>query len=141
MRGSPLLHVLLLLIGLVMTGAMVAHVTREREVLLPRQVTTSAETKDVAYDLVITSTVPATLEVTYAGKVLAGSEAPTADFSGKIQLPTEGSDLVVSAKWEPANVRGAVRVQVLADGDVLADKTFWGEGSVEDVCTVERSRP
>jgi hypothetical protein len=141
MRGSPLLHLLLLLIGLALTGAAVWHVTGNREKAPETTVHQAVASKETLHDLTLSSTVPVTVEVSYVGKVIARTEGPTTDFATQVALPTEGGDLVISAKWEPSDVRAAVRVQVSADGNSLADKTFWGEGSVEDVCTVERSTP
>ena len=141
MRGSPLFHLLLLLIGLALTGAAVWHVTGNREKAPEPTVQTAAPSQDAPHDLTISSTAPMTVAVSYVGKVIARSEAPTTDFTAQVTLPSDGGDLVVSAQWEPADVRAALRVQVSADGDSLADKTFWGEGSIEDVCTVERSAP
>lgn len=141
MRGSPLLHLLLLLIGLALTGAAVWHVTGNREKAPQPTVQQAAPRNETPHDLTISSTVPMTVEISYVGKVLARTEEPTADFTAQVAMPADGGDLVVSAKWEPSDVRAAIRVQVSADGDSLADKTFWGEGSVEDVCPVERSAP
>lgn len=141
MRGSPLLHLILLLIGLALTGVAVWHVAKDRAGNpVPEPAAVSASPSDT-YQIVITTSIPASLEITYAGTTVGKQAATVTDFTTDLALPAEGGDLVVSAQWEPSDLRGAVRVEVSSGGDTLVDKTFWGEGSVHDVCTVERGKP
>lgn len=88
----------------------------------------------VVFNVELTSSAPARLSVMAAGHPLQVSDGPLERFEGAFEMPrSQPEDLVVSANFEGEVGSEALRVTVRENGRLVADKTFWGVGEIQDV--------
>jgi hypothetical protein len=135
MRGSPLLRLSLVVIGLLAVLWPLHSLTTHRaEKSAPPQI---ASTPESNVHLVLTSTpFPLTFEVSHLGKTIWKGEATESSVARDVtmQFPPEGIDLLVDAKWQ-GDKQGAVKIDVTVDNGDTMTRTLWGTGSVSGVLT------
>lgn len=134
MRGSPLLHALFLAGALALAGIPVWSLTRPHEHTAEPQVESKPTTLR-SVDLSVTSTAPAQITLTGAGKPVWQSAAPGTQFEQTLELPATGSELVATVTW-PDGQTHAARFQFSHDGETLTDATLWGGTETTDVIVV-----
>jgi hypothetical protein len=136
MRGSPLIRVLLVVIGLLLVLLPLRSLTSHR----PEKPSTAAPpvgpmTSNV--HLVLTSTTfPFTFEISHLGKTIWKGDALEGSVARDVQMsfPPEGVDLLIDAKWQDQK-QTAVRLDVTPEGSDTITKTLWGNTQVSDVLT------
>ena len=136
MRGSPLLRVLLVVIGLLAVLWPLRRLTTHRAEASAAAAPTAAAAESNVH-LVLTSTsFPFTFEVSHLGKTIWKGEATESSVASDVKMafPSEGVDLLVNAKWQGAK-QAAVRLDVTPDDGNTMTKTLWGDGSVNSVLT------
>jgi hypothetical protein len=142
MRGNPWIRIILVAFGVVLMGLPVWRLTHA---VAPPEPTVRQEAS-AAKTLTVTVTfahAPESFDLTNLGKSILSGAGPTAEFTSpwQISLPKEGTDLLLKVKW-PANApRTAVEIRVESSGDVLADQTFWGTGTLTELLTVLPVKP
>ncbi len=134
MRGSPFLRFLAIGAFLALAGLPIWSLTHREEPEMPVPTVEPAGNHEV--ELTVTSTREAMITLSYAGKSVLQSRAPSSLLAGRAALPVEGADVIIKASWQDTSTPNAVRVTATCDGAPLADATFWGDGSVEDVVVV-----
>ncbi len=141
MNGSPITRVGLILLFLGALAWPVWSLTREQPAPVQPVATTLPEEKTVEIDLALTSSIPATVEISYAGEATHISESAVI-VTKKSRVPAgEKIDLLVKGSWPASSTPQALRVVVSWDGEDLADKTFWGLEGVEDVINFTAPQP
>ncbi len=80
---------------------------------------------------------PVSFNLTSDGTSILSGNGPDLEYhtNWPENLPNEGVDLLLKASWSPGVSKTAVRVKVESD-HVLADKTFWSDGSLTELVTV-----
>lgn len=134
MRGSPILRVVLLVAGLALAGVPVWLTTRPGGV---GEAVVHAGEPRVAHRVVATASREARLALSAAGcgEVAGSGVEVEAEWLMDSALP---EDVVLEAEFVEGGAPGAVRVVVERGGLVVADRTFWGDGGIEDVVTPAR---
>ena len=137
MRGSPLLLTAFLALGLLLAGIPVWSLTRPHPHTTPAPASTTVPPAHVRpFELKVTTTTAATIELRHAGQVVWSSSAPAESFDATLSAASGLTDFVASIRWLDGSKANAARFQFSRDGDTLADLTLWGELSTEDVLTV-----
>ena len=148
MRGFPLLQVLTMAVLFALAGLPVWRLTRP-----PAAQATPASTSDAAampapgrqaftVELHFTPA-PADFQLTSLGQPLLAGHGPAEDFSAPwtAQIPAEGADLALQARWHAAADGGhvAVRLTVRFPDGRQTDQTLWGEAAspMVEVVTVK----
>ncbi|HEY5778756.1 MAG TPA: hypothetical protein VIT00_08460 [Terrimicrobiaceae bacterium] len=76
------------------------------------------------------------ISASYLGRELIPEDHEGGTYNGKIHLPgSSAADLVVTAKWAGTQTV-ALRVRAANDDGSLAEASFWGADSVQDVFTI-----
>lgn len=136
MRGFPLLRLLLAGAALALLGVPVWMLTREK----PPAAAPSPRTvpdRTVPFQVVLTASSPAVLRALAANQPAASSAQPVPRFETAFEMnAAQPEDLAVFADFTDKSAPHAVRVEVRAEGKILADRTFWGHGLVEDVVEI-----
>lgn len=136
MRGFPLLQISAVVVALLLLGVPVWMLTGDRLQAAPEDPGVAEERKVemVVFSVELTSSSPARLSVMAAGHPIQVSDGPLERFEGAFEMPrSQPEDLVVSAKFEEEGGSEALRVKVRESGRLVADKTFWGTGEIQDV--------
>lgn len=145
MRGVPWIRFLGMLVALAVAGIPVWLLTRPDEE--PAAPTGAAAAQAVitqrTVNLEIQTAPPAqSIQVSYLGHpVLSkGANKPGA-LTGPVLLPSgESGDLVIEAHWAEGET-GALRARASNDDGELAENSFWGDSSLEDVFTIPVTAP
>jgi hypothetical protein len=91
----------------------------------------------VPYTVRLKASAPARLSAMVAGKPSADSGGAVREFETVFEMPeAEPEDVAVFADFGEGSGECAVRIEVERAGRVLADRTFWGSGVVEDVVVI-----
>ena len=102
----------------------------------PRAEAAGAE-KNAIFVAALTASAPATLRVMAANQPTASSEAGVKFFEARFVMDADRpEDLAVFANFKDKSSAHAVRVEVRAEGKVIADTTLWGTGLIEDVVEI-----
>lgn len=122
-------------IGIGLLGLPVWSVTRNRDA--PPVVTQPmAAGEPLEIDLLIESSFPCTVVVMNAAVEIVSLTLESSAENVRVQIPVEGTDLVVRADAGMADQRFAVRMQAMHDGSRLADSSFWGSGQLAGVMPI-----
>lgn len=135
MRGFPLLRIAVVAAALLLLGVPVWMLTGDRVQAAPEDPSVDEGMNEmVVFNVELTSSAPARLSVMAAGHPLQVSDGPLERFEGAFEMPrSQPEDLVVSANFEGEVGSEALRVTVRENGRLVADKTFWGVGEIQDV--------
>ena len=135
MRGFPLLRIAVVATALLLLGVPVWMLTGDRvQVAQDEAGVDEGMNEMVVFSVELTSSAPARLSVMAAGHPVQVSDGPLERFEGAFEMPrSQPEDLVVSANFEGEVGSEALRVNVRESGRLVADKTFWGVGEIQDV--------
>lgn len=138
MRGFPLLRIAGVAAALMLLGVPVWMLTRDRVDAAPDDRGGGVVTVEkVVFSVVLTSTAPARLSVMAANLPIQESGGGVERFEARFEMSrSRPEDLVVGAAFEGNTGAEALRAQVRADGRMVADKTFWGAGEIQDVVEI-----
>lgn len=138
MRGVPLLRLLLVATGLVLLGLPVWSLTRPvKPDALP--VPAVEPRKMQTYAIRLTASAPARMTVSAANQTAEESQSPATSLATTYTMDAAApDDIVVSGRFDDSSNPAALRVEVTAAGKKIADSTFWGNGTVEDVVSIPK---
>lgn len=137
MRGSPLLHAVLLAAVLALAGIPVWSLTRPH-VHAVESKAGPADTARQAVDLAITTTAPARITLSLEGRVVWQNGIAGSRFEETLDLPTTGAELVATVEWTGGE-NHAARFEFVHDGEKLAETTLWGDAETTDVIPLPSS--
>jgi len=137
MRGTPWIRFALMAIALSLAAVPIWLLTRPGEPASP--VVSATLPLPVERELTLEiDTAPAaqSISASYLGRELIPEDHEGGTYNGKIHLPgSSAADLVVTAKWTGTQTV-ALRVRAANDDGPLAEASFWGADSVQDVFTI-----
>ena len=135
MRGFPLLRIAVVAAALLLLGVPVWMLTGDRvQVAQDEPGVDEGVDEMVVFSVELTSSAPARLSVMAAGHPIQVSDGPLERFEGVFEMPrSQPEDFVVSANFEGEVGSEALRVNVREGVRLIADKTFWGVGEIQDV--------
>ncbi len=140
MKGSPLLQSALVALGFLALGIPVARLTTPKPV--PSSASRSAVARPAAstrhVEVTMESLPPARMTVALFGKILLESSDSSHPVRQILLLPSEDAPLVLTVTIPEGRL--AARLEVRADGEILAAQTFWGDGSLRGVLEVPGER-
>ena len=138
MRGFPLLQILSVGAGLLLLGVPVWMLTSHRPVVSDAGAIRLASPPGIAvFSVQLTTTSPALLSVMAANHPTCESVEPVQQFEARFEMPsTQPEDLAIIARFGLEAGPEALRAEVRTDGRLLAEKTFWGEGEIQDVVEI-----
>jgi len=141
MRGSPLLRALLTLLVLSLSAWPVWRVTHAVAPAAPAPAAHSPESGTARLEVAFLPVPPVEFEVKYLGNTVWRSGGKLAEASPSIamQIPAEGIDLQVTARW-PDDVRSAAaRIQVVTPDGATLERLAWTHNSpaLDEVLTFQ----
>jgi hypothetical protein len=136
MRGSPLLRVLLVVIGLLLVSLPLRSLTSHSPEKPSSTGQPETEIQSNVHVVLTSTTFPFTFEISHLGKTIWKGDALEGSVARDVQMsfPPEGIDLLVDAKWQDQK-QTAVRLDVTPEGSDTITKTLWGTAQVSDVLT------
>lgn len=137
MRGFPLLRLFFVAAGLALLGVPVWLLTRPVPSAPPPNSAPIEPEKTAVYEVLLTASTPAHLAVRVANQPSVESTGPVTLLPAAFTMnAAETEDIAVFGSFDPAAGNSALRVEVRLAGRTLADSTFWGSGSIEDVVKI-----
>lgn len=140
MHGSPLKQIFWSLLGIIITGTLLWHLTspqQKNKGTLHPAITSAHTLQSSPYTLVIhCSARPERLVLRHAqGVILTCNNPPTTTISQEISLPlSQILDIGVEGTWADKTSSPAVSLEITENYIPIAEKTLWGEdGSLLDV--------
>lgn len=141
MRGSPLRQLLGVSLVVVLLGVAVWSLTRPSQPAPAAAPAPAPVSEMVAVELVLTTTGPATVEFSPWSEGPARQEI-TDRLSQTARLPAgQRTEMTFRVQWPDQTRPQALRAEIRWDGETIADRTFWGTGSAEDVLAFQVPQP
>ena len=141
MRGSPPLHLALLLLAFGLVAVPLIRLTgaSQAPAALPTQETT-AQSKEVPVRVVLRhAAAPLKLELLHGEKnLLEGIDWKTSpvELDVDLVLGTDGLELTLEAQWSEQQAPTPITVELEPDGEQRRSETRWSEdGQISDVLT------
>lgn len=142
MRGTPWIRFVLMAIALALAAVPIRLLTRSGEPTSPVVPVTLPLPVERELTLEI-DTAPAaqSISASYLGRELIPEGHEGGRYTGRIHLPgSSPADLVVTARWTGTQT-AALRVRAANDDGPVAEASFWGADSVQDVFAIPETQP
>ncbi len=151
MQSIPVIRLLIMAAALCLAAIGVWNVTQPEAVTAgviadanqsaaPASTQPQSTRHEIAVELTF-SQIPQEFSIqTPTGPSVSGNgKALTHRLTIETEIPAEGADWIARVQWANKNVDSAVRVRCrdVKSGQPLADVTFWGKGSVEDIVGIK----